>query len=81
MLQDTSNRKQIRGMSKSQDFDLVESSSKKLDKLSKSCSCSASTEHDEPIKQLNKAESSVPNIDFGLSKEEKLDMIDRVEIH
>ncbi|KAA8531241.1 hypothetical protein F0562_005950 [Nyssa sinensis] len=79
ILQDVSNRKRTRGISKSQDFDSTKNRLRKHDRLSKSSNHSLASGSKEifPVKRP----SSIPVIDFSLDKERALDIIDRVDTH
>lgn len=80
MLQDVSKRSRVPGISKSQDFDNVNSSSGNRTRLNKSSSYS-SGEGTKKLLPFSRLSSGVPVIDFGIDKEKALDVIDRVDSH
>ncbi|KAI5336015.1 hypothetical protein L3X38_026149 [Prunus dulcis] len=80
MLQDVSKRRRIPGISKSQDFDTVNSSLTEHNRLSKSNSYSP-RRGSRKLLPFSRLSSGVPVIDFGIDKEKALDVIDRVDSH
>ncbi|CAB4278595.1 unnamed protein product [Prunus armeniaca] len=80
MLQDVSKRRRIPGISKSQDFDTVNSSLMEHNRLSKSNSYSP-RRGSRKLLPFSRLSSGVPVVDFGIDKEKALDVIDRVDSH
>ncbi|XVF60942.1 hypothetical protein PTKIN_Ptkin08bG0088700 [Pterospermum kingtungense] len=78
LLQDVTKKIRIHGISRSQDFDFERRRLRKHDRLSKSSSYSPPRESKEKA-FTKRLPSGVSIIDFGLSKEKTLDVIDRVD--
>lgn len=78
MQQDVSNKVQvIQEISATHNFDPEQGSNK----LNKNSSYSASSESPEKMVPVEKSQSSLPTTDFGISNEQKLNIIDRVDIN
>ncbi|XP_054821179.1 protein PSK SIMULATOR 1-like [Prosopis cineraria] len=78
LLQDVIKKTRIRGISKSLDFDSMNTTREKSSRLTRSCSHSSTTRSKEST--FNRISSKLPLIDFGIDKERALDVIDRVDM-
>ena len=78
MLQNASNKMQIRRISRSLDFDSVISRLRDNSRLTRSYSHSSRSKSNEI--SFGRILSQLPVIDFGIDKERALDVIDRVDV-
>lgn len=77
LLQAVTKNTRIRGISKSLDFDTMNTTREKNSRLTRSCSHSSTVKSKEST--FNRISSMLPLIDFGIDKERALDVIDRVD--
>ncbi|XP_028785104.1 uncharacterized protein LOC114741013 [Neltuma alba] len=78
LLQEVTKNTRIRGISKSLDFDSMNTAREKTSRLTRSCSHSSTVKSREST--FNRISSKLPLIDFGIDKERALDVIDRVDM-
>lgn len=78
LLQEVTKNTRIRGISKSLDFDTMNSTREKNIRLTRSCSHSSTFKSKEST--FNRISSKLPLIDFDIDKERALDVIDRVDM-
>uniref|UniRef100_A0A803QYP5 Uncharacterized protein n=2 Tax=Cannabis sativa TaxID=3483 RepID=A0A803QYP5_CANSA len=81
ILQATTKKRRIPGISKSQDFDAERTCSRKRSSLTRSSSYSPRRESSKEPLPFNRLSSGVRVLDLVFEKQKVLDMIDRVEIH
>lgn len=78
MLKDVTEKRRIPGISRSQDFDTLKTSSSKHNRLSRSSSHSPGSGSRELL-PFSRVSSGINVIDFGIDKKKALDVIDRVD--
>ncbi|KAK4256846.1 hypothetical protein QN277_006516 [Acacia crassicarpa] len=78
LLQAVTKNTWIRGISKSLDFDTMNTKREKNSRLTRSCSHSSTVKSKEST--FNRISSKLPLIDFGIDKERALDVIDRLDM-